>query len=379
MCKKIFCCIICALCLGAAFPERAEAASLSGISAQGFVVMDAATDTVLYEHNAQKIMSMASTTKIMTGLLALERLNPDEIVTIREEMVMVEGTSMGLLPGDALSVRGILTGLLLASGNDAANTLAIHMAGSLPDFALLMNQKAREIGMKNTSFVTPSGLDHDNHYTTACDMALLASYAMKNPTFEDIVSSKKEKVVFQNPSKTVTYANHNRLLSTVDGAVGVKTGFTQKSGRCLVSAARRNGALLVAVTLKASSDWDDHKKLYEYGFTQVGEVPLDTSIPKSLAVVASSKTEITLKTARTPTTVLPLTNNKIERKIQLPRFVFADITEGDPLGEIQYYCAGRLIHTEPILAAESAVIAVRELTFWEKVKEKIRNIFRRKR
>ena len=349
--------------------------SLSGISAQSFVVLDARTNTVLYEHNARNKMSMASTTKIMTAIIALEKLSEEQIVKITPDMLKVEGTAMGLAAGDEISVKGLLTGLLLESGNDAANALAFHIAGSLEKFSTVMNQKAKDLGMSGSNFVTPSGLDSEQHYTTAYDMAILTSYSLKNPLFEEIVSTKKEKVTFFNPPKTVTYYNHNRLLSEMDGAIGVKTGFTKKSGRCLVSAARRNGATVVTVTLKAASDWSDHKQLTDYGFEEMIEIPLDTTLPKSINVISSDKKEIEIQMNNDIKMTLPKSNNKIIRQVCLPDFLYARITKGDKVGEVRYYINDILIQTEDVFASESADISVRKLTFWENLKMKIADFF----
>ena len=369
MCKKIAAFIIAAavLFLVCCLPVYA----LSGISAESCIVMDVATNQVIYEDGARARMSMASTTKIMTGILAIEMLEPDEIVRITPQMVTVEGSSMGLQTGDEISVRGLLSGLLLESGNDAANAIALHMAKTVPDFAKIMNEKAQKLGMKDTKFVTPSGLDDKEHLTTAYDMALLASHAMKNELFAEIVSSKKEKVTFVSPPKTVTYYNHNRLLSMYDGAIGVKTGFTKKSGRCLVSAAMRDGAKIVAVTLNASSDWNDHKKLLDYGFTQMEKVVLDDSLPQSVDVVSSDKTKIGIYVNEDASVTLIKTDKKLDRVINLPRFLYADIQKDDRVGEICYYYNGSLIYTADVFAAEDARISVRELGFWEKFKMKI--------
>ena len=228
-----------------------SAAELPQVSAQSAVVLHMDSGEILYEKNAREQRAMASTTKIMTALLTLEAAaleNPE--VEITQEMVLVEGSSMGLRAGDRLTLRDLAAGMLLASGNDAANAAAIAVGGSVEKFVARMNQRAGELDLSDTHFETPSGLDGENHYSTALDMAKLGIAAMSNPDFAEIAGSQSMQVRFLSPEKTVTYQNHNKLLGRYEGCTGVKTGFTKKAGRCLVSAAERDGVRLVAVTLQ---------------------------------------------------------------------------------------------------------------------------------
>ena len=224
--------------------------------------MDAATGRVLYERNADTESLIASTTKIMTALVVCERCNVLDRVRIPAEAVGVEGSSLYLREGEVLTVQDLLYGLMLHSGNDAATALAIYCGGTVEGFAELMNDKARELGLENTHFANPHGLDAPDHHSTARDLAALAAYAMENPIFRQTVSTK-----------TVTAGerslrNHNKLLWQVDGAEGVKTGYTRAAGRILVSSASRNGRRLVAVTINAPDDWNDHRTLLEDGFSR---------------------------------------------------------------------------------------------------------------
>ncbi|HQD73306.1 MAG TPA: serine hydrolase, partial [Clostridiales bacterium] len=205
----------------------------SSISAKAAVLMCADTGEVLFSLNKDLRLPMASTTKIMTALIALEDPSPMREIKVTKEMVAVEGTSMGLLPDDTISLYTLAAGMLLESGNDAANVTAYAIAGGLNEFAKLMNKKAKELGLKNTNFVTPSGLDADKHYSTAYDLALLGAAAIKNPLFKEICSQKSMKVEFGNPPYPRWLYNHNRLLSSYEGTIGIKTGYTKKSGRCL--------------------------------------------------------------------------------------------------------------------------------------------------
>lgn len=234
---------------------RAEA-----ISAQKAVLMDAATGRVIYEKNADEQSLIASTTKIMTALVVCQQCNVLDRVKIPKEAVGVEGSSMYLQEGEVLTVQELLYGLMLHSGNDAAVALAIYCGGTVEGFAELMNDKARSLGLSGTHFVNPNGLDAPGHYSTARDLAVLAAYAMDDPIFAQTVSTKQIKI----GERYLT--NHNKLLWQVEGAEGVKTGFTKAAGRILVSSASRQGRRLICVTINAPDDWRDHAALYEEGF-----------------------------------------------------------------------------------------------------------------
>ena len=237
------------------------------VSAHAAVLYDPVTGTVLFEKNSREILPMASTTKIMTALLAFESDLVDAPVTVTEEMTAVEGSSMGLKPGDVLPLRELARGMMMASGNDGANAVALFLGETAEGFAEMMNARAAEIGMKQTCFVTPSGLDAEGHGSTAYDMALLAAEAMRCPAFSETVGQYSLLVDFLEPEKRVRYDNHNRLLHMYEGCSGIKTGFTKKAGRCLVSSAERDGVALICVTLNAPDDWNDHTVLYDYGFS----------------------------------------------------------------------------------------------------------------
>ena len=232
----------------------------SALSAEKAMVLDAVTGRVLYEKNADDRSLIASTTKIMTALVVCEQCNVLDRVRIPVEAVGVEGSSLYLRAGEVLTVQELLYGLMLHSGNDAAAALAIHCGGTIEGFAELMNDKARELGMENSHFVNPHGLDAPDHYATARDLAVLAAYAMEDPIFARTVGAKQVTV----GERTLT--NHNKLLWQMDGCEGVKTGYTKAAGRILVSAASREGRRLVCVTINAPDDWNDHKALLEAGF-----------------------------------------------------------------------------------------------------------------
>ncbi len=235
-----------------------QAAEVS-VSARSAILYDCDTGSVLYEKNADERRLIASTTKIMTAVVAMEHAClRDEVVVTAEHMV--EGSSMYLKPGQTVTVEKLLYGLMLCSGNDAALCLADHCGGGVDAFVALMNDKARQLGMVNTSFENPNGLDGEHHYSTARDMALLAAHAAEDPTFRRICSTKSVKIDGR------TMENHNRLLKELDGCIGMKTGYTKAAGRTLVTVCERDGRRLAAVTLSDGNDWADHKAMYTWGF-----------------------------------------------------------------------------------------------------------------
>lgn len=322
------------------------------VSAASAIVINAATGTSLFEKNADIQMPMASTTKIMTALLLAEQNTPDTTLTVTREMVSTEGSSMGLLPGDTVSYYALMCGMLLASGNDAANTAAIAVAGSVDAFADMMNRKAREIGMQNTHFITPSGLDADGHYSTARDMAKLAAAALKNEMFAKIAASSEITVCYGNPPYKRRLKNHNKLLSLYGGAVGIKTGFTKKSGRCLVSAAERSGARVIAVTLNDPNDWEDHCALLDYGLSVLQPFPLQNA---KVPLVGGHKSNVMLLPEQE---TLYLTEKEISA-VQItefkPKFIYAGAKKGEVAGSYTVKCNGKVIVQVPLRVCEDTV------------------------
>ena len=260
--ERVVCWIVAiCLCVGLlACP--AEAAGNVSLSAHAAILMDAATGEVLYEKNADEQMRIASTTKILTALVALEEASPCEIITVTNDH-MVEGSSMYLKVGEQRTVEELLYGLMLSSGNDAALALT-EVCGGESLFVEKMNALAQRIGMADSSFRNPNGLDEEGHYSTARDMARLAAYAADDPAFVRLCSTTNASIAGRSMS------NHNKLLRRIEGCIGMKTGYTKAAGRTLVSCVERDGRRLVAVTLKASDDWSDHEKLYEFGFALEG-------------------------------------------------------------------------------------------------------------
>lgn len=354
------------------------------VSAEAAVLYCVENGRVLFGVNEHERHSMASTTKIMTALLLLEQNTPQKTVVVTEQMTAVEGTSMGLAPGDAVSYRDLAVGMLLESGNDAANTAAIAVCGSQKAFADKMNLRAAEIGMKDSHFVTPSGLDDEGHYSTAFDMALLGAEAISNPAFRSICSQKQMSVRFGNPPYSRTFTNHNRLLWLYPDAFGIKTGFTRKSGRCLVSAAKRGGITLVAVTLNAPDDWNDHAAMFDYGFGCV-KTQSPQMAPLTVPVVGGTAQTVSLSVMEPEALAAEGT---ISIRVLLPRFVYAPLAKGTVVGFVQYRLDDRVLSEVPVVTADDVGIQslsvpqkepiLRKQTIKEKAKEWLLRFFQKK-
>lgn len=325
-------------------------------SAKAATLYEPITKTFLYTKNADEKLKMASTTKIMTALVAIEHLDLDEVIYVPKECVGIEGSSIYLEEGDTLTVRDLLYSLLLQSANDAAEVLATRVAGDIFSFSCLMNKKAQELGLYSTSFENPHGLDSDEHYTTAHDMALLAAAALENDVFCRIVSTYK--YTFHLSDKLRCLVNHNKLLKMYDGCVGIKTGYTKLSGRCLVTAARRGGLTMIAVTLDDPVDWADHKALFDEGFKTLERVNLKNFCKQSFTVpVINSETESVLAVPSgldSINLVVPHCSANIKAEIDIKPYAPAPIKIGDKLGEIVFYNNGIECARVDIVAYENA-------------------------
>lgn len=352
----------------AALDLTAAAAGPGDLSAVSAVLIEAETGTVLYQKNAGERRAMASTTKIMTALLTIEAGDLDREFTVDPLAIRVEGTSMGLQEGDRVSRRDLLYGILLPSGNDAANAAAVSVSGSIPEFVKLMNSKAQELGLSDTHFVTPSGLDADGHYTTALDLARLTAYAMKEETFCEIVACRSAEVEFGNPPYKRTLYNSNKMLARYDGAIGVKTGFTDNARRCLVSAAERDGVTLIAVTLNAGDDWNDHTKMLDYGFTQVKAYPLELGCDTRVSVAGTGKS-VGVYSHEETLALTPQQRTRITRRVMLPAFVYGTVDKGDKLGEIRFFLDGELVKTCPLYADSTVTVPKEELSLFRRILE----------
>lgn len=366
--KKITVLIVCFVFSFSLLNFTAKATDVS-TSAMGTVLYCANNKNVVYGKNENVKMKMASTTKLMTTLLALEYAEKHKNPTVTFTKAMIEeGSSMYLKVNEKVTIKDLCVGMLLPSGNDAATAVAIKIAGSKEKFAVLMNNRAKEIGMTNTNFVTPSGLDDDNHYSTPYDMALLMAECSKNKEFMKICSRKSMTVSFVSPKdKIVTYQNHNRLLSLYDYCIGGKTGYTDSAGRCLVTIAKKDGITLIAVTLNDKKDWQDHIDLYDYGFSEVCSKSFDEKL-LSQEIVGGTKDKTKLR-VKEKTFVLDDKSDKITRKIYLSQFAYAPVKKGSKAGVVNYYKNGKLLERNIINYQEDIDYEETEKSFWDFIKE----------
>lgn len=347
--KKIISFVLCAVVTAAALSIRADA-----VSAKAYILMDAQTGEVIIAKNESTRLPMASTTKIMTTLLTLESGDLDSEFVIDDRALLTEGSSMGLCIGDAVTKRELCYGMMLPSGNDSANASALELAGEYADFADMMNDRARNIGMKNTNFVTPSGLHDKEHYSTAYDMALLTREALKNDDFREICRTRSIKLSSENWQGDKYLTNSNKLLTKYEYCIGVKTGFTDEAGRCLVSAAEKDGVTLICVTLNAPDDWNDHIAMLNAGFASAKLAePENISRDFTAAAVGGASDSIPCKLAEVPKfTAVNGFLPEITEKIYMPDFVYAPVKRGDTVGYAEYSAANGAIGRVDIVAAE---------------------------
>ncbi len=323
------------------------------ISAQSAILIDAKSKRILYEHNPHIKLPMASTTKIMTALLALEKGKLDDKIEINKSAVGVEGSSIYLKEGEIISLEDLLYGLMLRSGNDSAVAIAEYIGEGMENFVEQMNQRAREIGANNTNFMNPHGLHHDNHYTTSYDLALITSKALEYDKFKEIVSTKVWKA---NRQANNIFYNKNKTLWDYEGGDGVKTGYTTKSGRCLVTSATREGTQLIAVVLNDGNWFEDCYKLMDYGFNNYKSYLIfdKGQFVKKIPVIDGEKDKVTAVIS--DFFQYPLSEEELDKvsiSIDLPRTVSAPIKEGEKLGQIKVYLNGIMIHKEDIVSKEN--------------------------
>ena len=333
--------------LAAPAGDREAVPAVSSLSA---AVYEPQSGTFLYEKDAHTARPMASTTKLMTALLAAECLDPDSSVSVPAAALPVEGTQIGLAAGDTVTVRDLLAGLLLASGNDTANALALLMDDSFSAFSARMNDRAQALGMADSHFVTPSGLDAEGHAATAADMARLGAAVLQKPLLAELCRSQTAAVTVSG--RRMTLSNHNKLLRLCDGCIGLKTGFTKKAGRCLISAAERNGVTLIVATLKGGDDWNDHIALYRYAFSLVRGETLPDVAPTACAVAGGTAAAVPLTAAAPPFCVLKK-DETVRTEVELLSFVWAPVTAGQRLGQVRYLAGGRLLAELPLYAGET--------------------------
>lgn len=345
MTRRFLCCTLVMLCLYSIFPCRILAVETSAASA---ILMDADSGRVLYERNADRKMLIASTTKILTALVAIEEGDLHDTVKVSREAAYTEGSAMYLTEGETLTLETLLYGVLLCSGNDAAVAVAQHVGGSVKGFVALMNEKAQELGMEHSSFANPNGLDDEQHYSTARDMAKLARAALENETLMRIASTRSVTI----GGRTMT--NHNKLLHYVDGCLGLKTGYTKAAGRTLVSCAEKNGQRLIAVTLQDGNDWADHQALYEYGFSAYPA--------RTCAVRGQALTQVSVSGGVSPTVPLiagagfcypAAETERLTTRICLDEPLRAPVSAGKTVGVAVFCLNGTEIGRVPLVAGRT--------------------------
>lgn len=326
------------------------------VTAKSAIVIEASTGKILFQKNAEEQRYPASTTKIMTLIVALEHGNLDDIVTTSANAANTEGSSLELTQGEQLTMLDLLYGIMLVSGNDATVAVAEHISGSVPGFARLMTEKARDIGANNTSFTNPNGLPDPNHYTTAHDLARITAYGYKNPVFEQIVSTKTKNLPWPVKDHDRELYNENRMLWLLDGANGVKTGYTELAGRCLVSGAQRNGIQLITVVLDSEHMWDDSIALLNYGFKQVSPqvVYNKGDILKTVRITNGKSGTLALKiNSNLVAPVFTDNSDEFRTEIDAPSKMAAPVTVGQKVGVIRLKYKDTEIATADLVAGET--------------------------
>lgn len=351
-------------------PLPAKGEEIPSVSAEAAVLM--ADGKVIWAKNADERLPMASTTKIMTALVALETTDISKDVAVAKEACGVEGSSIYLTEGEVLTMEELLYALMLESANDAAAAIAWAVGGSIEQFADMMNATAQKLGLDGTHFMNPHGLDDPKHYTTAKDLAKLTDYALRNETFSEIVSTYK-KTIPRGEDGVRLLLNHNRLLKQYDDVIGVKTGFTKRSGRCLVSAAKRDGLTVVAVTLNAPDDWKDHRTMQEYGFARYSYRTLadEGQFAVEIACPTAPDGKILIQNTDALKLCLPV-DEEITRFVEAPHYVFPPVSEGDEIGRVVFSSCGSEIGSVPLFAAATIPEPSDNRSFTEKLRDLIK-------
>ena len=363
------------LCVTAYSDETQSNAEIPETSAYAYCLYCANNGENIAANRETEKLPMASTTKIMTAILGLEavqRSGEDMYVTVTPDMY-AEGSSMYLEAGETVSMNDLVGGMLMVSGNDAANAVALTVGGSFEGFAELMNEKARDIGISDTHFVTPSGLDAQEHYSTASDLCRLLAYCMENDEFAQIDKSRSITVDFKEPQgKSQTYYNENKLLSQYEFCIAGKTGYTDKAGRTLVSCAEKDGVRLICATLNDGDDWNDHSKLFDYGFEHTsmskpqtsGESEKKVTVP----VVGGTSEYVEVQSGEPPLVCVdPDGTADVTVSFELPHFVYAPVEKGSKIGELKYYTGGVYAGKSDVLALQQISPSNTETTFLENI------------
>ncbi|MBO5735809.1 MAG: D-alanyl-D-alanine carboxypeptidase, partial [Clostridia bacterium] len=330
--------------------------------AESAILIDGDSGSVLYAKNPDQQRGMASTTKIMTAYAVLSCLSPETAVEITPEMTGIEGSSIYLKAGETLTVKELLYGLLLESGNDSAVALAIACDGSTEQFAGRMNRLAEELGLTHTRFENPHGLSAEGHYTTARELALLTAEALKLPLFREIVSTYQIRIPYDGIEGGRCLTNHNPLLKSYEGMIGVKTGWTTADGKCFVSSAMRDGMTLIAVTLGDTGISATHRKLLDYGFATYEKRTLRANEPLSLPLVGGEASFVAVQ-GEALTLTLPK-EGEVTARIETAPFVYAGTVKGTPVGRVVFLWNGVEVGCAPLVTAEETPI--KRISLWEK-------------
>ena len=351
-------------------PVMAAIPALPTVEGEAIILIDADTGQVLGAKNPDVKLPMASTTKIMTALIALEKGSLDDTITLSEEAALQEGSSMYTSPGESYSLEEMLYGLMLNSGNDAAWALAEHIGGSVSSFVEAMNERARELGAVHTHFANPSGLPDPQHYSTARDLALIAKAAMEREDFRRIVSTKARNVPWPVKDTDKLLINHNRLLWRYEGADGIKTGYTNEARQCLVASATRGDQRLIAVVLKSegNSVWTDAEQLCDWGFAnfanrvlvragdELETVPVERGVTDSIVAIADRDLKVTL-----PKNEIDQVQTVVQ---ELPASLTAPIDKGQLLGKVVFTVNDKKVGEVPLVAAEDVKRPPKPWWFW---------------
>jgi len=354
--KKLYFLLVILIVIVSAPNNLFVSAANIGDTAKSACLIESGTERVLYEKNAHQKLAMASTTKIMTCILAIETCDLDKTIAINPAASGIEGSSIWLSPNEKITINDLLYGLMLSSGNDAAEALAYEIAGSIEEFAALMNKKAKQIGANNTNFENPHGLPNSNHYTTAYDLALISAYAMQNPTFVNVVSTQYKTISWEAGDYDRSLKNKNALLWDYENANGIKTGYTDAAGRCVVTAAKREDMQLVTVVLNDSDMFVDSMNILDYGFNNYGIENLITKDHIYGTIMVEDGVEELVDVYADDGVSYPLKKGeemKITTRIVLDDSTLAPVVKGQTLGKIECLIGDEVVASSSLKAVQS--------------------------
>ncbi len=347
------------------FTTSAFAAKGVGVTASAAVLMDYTTGAILYQKNASVKLAPASTTKILTAIIAIERGKLNQEMVASTKASKTDGSSIWLAPGETHTLEDLLYGILLNSGNDASVTVAENLAGSESNFATWMNEKAKELGARDSNFVNCNGLPEKNHYTTAHDLALITRYALHNSVFDEIVKTKKKIISWPGHKWDRTMYNHNKLLWRYQYADGVKTGYTNQAGNCLVSSATKDNHRLIVVVLHSKNEYADSTALFNYGFNhfQLYTVSSPTKKLGTVNVVKGVQRQVPVSTISTVNLVIPKgAESKLRINLSLPSSVEAPVEKAQHVGELKVQLGEQILEKCPVVA----IAPVKRKGLWQR-------------